>query len=195
MELPWIIDQRKALHTMQLLLPTQPKQHCHNNFVYTDGPCSDQARPEIRRAGCGIYFEEQFPGMSFPLPGQDQSAPRSELWAAIVAIHVTTGSLTLCIDCKYVVQALLALLAHPDIDVAHWDNSDLWHIMRAVINDHDGDIIVRKVKGHAKTSQCQGNPELTRDKQGNDKADKLAVDAVHMHTLSADMRREFYKQA
>ncbi len=70
----------------------------------------------------------------------------------------------LCVDCFYVGKSLQALLANGALDVSYWDNADMWRVVKKTIDDHDGDISVRKVKGHATLQDCQGVPELIRDK-------------------------------
>ena len=66
--------------------------------------------------------------MSVLLPGRNLTSQRAELYAAILALKLTHGSVTLASDCASVVDRATSFKQHGYRyeDIGKFDNHDLW---------------------------------------------------------------------
>jgi ribonuclease HI len=132
--------------------------------VYVDGACPNNGA--AKTAGVGVYFPNN-PSCSFGEPLPDELAPftnnRAEIYAAIRALEVTDGPITVYSDSKQVVKTMTVWLPKRIRD--NWKGtktSDLY--LRLLELTQDGDVKFKWVPGHS------GVP-------GNEAADQLATQA------------------
>lgn len=120
----------------ELHVPLDPHGH---NFVFTDGSCLWQNRPDLRVAAWGAVlaspltadWDYSIKGIlgSNVLPGLYQTAFRAELYAvAHVAHHaaVVGATVTVYSDCLGVINRCNLLLASQIMQKVNVPNSDLW---------------------------------------------------------------------
>lgn len=117
-----------------------------------------------------------------PVPGNDHSAFRAEVWAIVMAmrdfrrVHIFT-------DCSSVVENLSAMLSArlAGTRPKFHDHEDLWHIVWGLISDrgHD-DLMVTKVRAHQNISKVLDPMEKWKATM-NDHADKLAKSCIRKH--------------
>jgi len=156
-------------------VPKQTTVHLSDPDIFTDGACRDQQNANIRHAAGAMVMADDT-HIALPLPGQDQSAPRSEIWAAAIALANTTGNIVIRSDNQYVCNTLQKIIEDPEFFPSN--DFDLWHVVTQCIAGRHGTIAIRKVKGHAKWENVKHCPNLTWEKERNDLADKAAVAAV-----------------
>ena len=108
-----------------------------------------------------------------PLPGEDQTVPRAELYAVLLLLRNRPLPYTIHSDSAYVVQnfhkLMTGLMEFPE---THWD---LWSEVLALARaGGPGGLKIVKVKGHATTAERQRGVISDEDFIGNDRADKYA---------------------
>ena len=117
-----------------------------------------------------------------PVPGNDHSAFRAEVWAIVMAmrdfrrIHIFT-------DCSSVVENLSAILSArlAGTRPKFHDHEDLWHIVWELMSDRDhDDLMVTKVRAHQNISKVLDPIEKWKATM-NDHADKLAKSCIRKH--------------
>eukprot|EP00973_Karenia_brevis_P031867 4397091-Karenia_brevis.AAC.1 len=61
-------------------------------MVFTDGACSNNQDARFRRAGVGVYWNDNHAlNCSIPLPGDVQTNQRAELYAVILVLEGSAG--------------------------------------------------------------------------------------------------------
>ena len=97
----------------------------------------------------------------------------AELYAAVLALKATSGSITLVSDCANFVNIATSLQAHDYEyeDVGALDNPDLWLSFIQEVKGSNRDCIFQKVKAHVKDNDTSQPAAFTK---GNARADALA---------------------
>ena len=81
--------------------------------VFTDGACSDQSDPSLRRAGYGVFYGDGHPwSASIPLAGYSQTSDRAELRAALYALENAREPTEIRSDNEYTVKGIAAYIAY-----------------------------------------------------------------------------------
>ncbi len=148
-------------------------------IVWTDGASRHNADCRFRRAGAGVWYgSDHALNMSLQLPGKAQTNQRAELFAAIKAIERDRRKLDIRTDSAYVMGGAAALQRGAGVSTSS-DNIDLWKRLEEQLQQHGaGEVVFTKVKGHAKARDVERGYVTMEDKEGNDGADQLAVQAA-----------------
>jgi ribonuclease HI len=173
---------RKDLKADEIVLPRAGSYDASGKDIYTDGACANQQHPMLRLAGAGVSGPNL--RISRPLPGGDQSALRAEIYAILLAIRATIGTLRIFSDCKAAIDLVRRLLSNPRRSIISWNNFDLWRLIQKSLLTREGgsdDIQVFKVKGHATDADASVSEEAAAHKRGNDSADELARAGAAKH--------------
>lgn len=143
--------------------------------VWTDGACARQAEVKWRRAGYGAWSADPLFCFSAALEGPNQSSVRAEAAAILGVLRRAHSPVETRTDCKAVFLRCVQLTKRPDTQIYHWNNADLWTLIRveikACIAAHPNFLVITKVKGHATWKDTE-NEVLLEDKIGNDEADE-----------------------
>ena len=139
--------------------------------------------------------------MSAALPGPVQTNQRAELMAVVKVVEACGACPTdVRTDSQYVHRRALSW-AQWRFREPRGSHQDLWaRFDRAMQQKADGQIIFRKVKGHATWGDVRQGRSTRRDKVGNAMADWLAVQGATRHEsalpLVADQeaRQEFIRR-
>ena len=118
-----------------------------------------------------------------------QTVPRAELWAAIVAINISTGNIEFVTDHLKIYQRWAA----KKVFVPGSRNQDLWHQFWQAIDEHDGDVKIRCTKSHTSGDDVLAGITNVQDHTGNEAADALAGIGAEMHCLSTEHVSEVQK--
>ena len=153
--------------------------------VWTDGACTHNQDPRFRRAGSGIYYNENdamnWSGM---LPGLLQSNQRAELFAVLVTCLRDPRPLDIRSDSEWVVRGVAALQSMSKIYDSH---QDLWHLLERELQERNTEVCVSWVKGHAKEIDIERGRTTKEDRTGKDGADSLAVAGASSHSVPSDV--------
>jgi len=118
------------------------------------------------------------------LAGPAQTNNRAELSAVLHALQSETRDAHIKTDSEYVLHGCLK---HRFVWAAcGWtrvQNVDLWKQVHELLEARGHQVVLSKVKGHAKLVDVASGRVTARDKHGNDAADKLASDAAKSHAL------------
>ena len=191
-------EQKLALEndpTDEFLLPPAGRGPRPRRVAWTDGASRFNQDPRLRRAGWGVFWGEGDPeNVGRPLAGLQQTNQRAELRAALRA--VCRGADEVRTDSEYVVKGA-ARIARGQTGTPKRDgaNRDLWEQMADALARRGGAgaVAFTKVLGHAKEVDVAEGRTTRRNKWGNDRADKLAVDGALQHAapsaLIEDLKR------
>ena len=156
LEDPELLEHEKYLLDIEDAIPDQithppPDAIITQWKAYTDGACSNNQTPKLRRGGYGVWFEPQAPSrkpygpwlpgtspghlladprnVSCALPGLVQTNNRGELTAAIHAARL--GALHILTDSQYVMKGVHRI--RNGYSFHKMQNNDLWDIMRSTL--------------------------------------------------------------
>ena len=156
------------------------------SLAFVDGSCFRERWHLLSSGASAVVFEN---GMTVTqeLPGMFASSQRAEIWAVVLALRFSCGSIRIGSDCACVVNTFTWLAANrwEHALLASVDNADLWKVVIGLIENRPNDqIVCFKVKAHVSgTSPIQ--PQQWTDL--NNKADTLAKRAardLHMARLA-----------
>ena len=148
-------------------------------MIATDGACSDQDHPLLRRGGVGVFLAPDHPAnVSEPLGGMyQQSAQRAEVKAGLMALQLVSGPLELLTDSQFLFDGLIALQTGTvRSDAEHWD---LWRLMRDHVTRRGSDLKFTKVQA---LQQLTGH---NQEAEWNAAADALATKGAKLHCEAA----------
>ena len=169
--------------------------------VFTDGACHRNQDAVRRFAGVGAFWAVGHPfNVSGPLEGGDQTNNRAELLAAIRVLQLEMRPLDIRSDSAYVVDGVSRRLEG-------WQrqgfvrrngpikNADLWRTLWDLLSRREsGTVKFTKVRGHSTAQDvCSGRVTLI-DKDGNDRADALAVAGSYLRDGSGFQREKLAAQ-
>ena len=189
----WMSDRRQALWAMSSAVPQAPVEWAHlppNALIYTDGSCAGQSCPDVACAGSGGWVAEHHAAFSLPVPGLDQSSDRAELFALLVAatwLHEAAaqwdmpGTVTVKLDCQWVVDAARALCLRPCMHIS-WAHDDLWMQIREILLAGRLRLIVDYVPGHTTETDVAHGRLTAAAREGNHHADCLAGAGARGHS-------------
>ena len=177
--------------------------------VYSDGSYQFSRRPTFGLGAAGAWWpsrtleetclseaefeiamqEQQEKGVRLrtSLPGFGSSSTRDEIAAGIIAlassIPVNIGSDSQAfIDKGNAVIRLARQKMQPKKPWGSPKDGDLWSIFhKFVLHRGWGSVRLTKVKGHSTEEQVRKGQVSPKDKDGNDKADEAAKDAMRLH--------------
>ena len=152
-------------------LPLIEERWRPHSAVFVDGSVFNQRWVPIRAGASAVTVPGLFKH-SVAVQGASVNSFRCELFALILALHLTAGDVVIATDCASVLRRAKFLQSQNFL----WDctfqfeNPDLWEMFLDVARKHDGNIQFVKVKAHTNghTGQC---PVLTA---GNEEVDALA---------------------
>ena len=158
--------------------------------TFTDGSASPPDMPQVRLSSWGMVWTSDF--MSPPqgklhgiTPGPFHTIARAETYAVLQAIRLHT-KVTLYVDNQGVVSNLNRILRegyHP-MNWRSTPNNDLWALIsQCVVTRPFSSILVKKVKSHLRIGDHMTPHEQWLTK-GNDAADEVAKEALHLFTVS-----------
>ena len=170
----------------QWVLPTLAERWQPCSEVFVDGSVFHHKWSSIRAGAASVVVPGQFK-QTVAFSGSSVNSFRCELFALILAIHVTEGDITIASDCASVLRRADFLKARG----FQWDctfcfeNPDLWDLFLHVARNHQGSIRFIKVKAHTDGKSSQPSP-LT---EGNEAADALAKSTAK--TLSSRLVADY----
>ena len=152
-------------------LPLIEERWRPHSAVFVDGSVFNQRWVPIRAGASAATVPGLFKH-SVAVQGASVNSFRCELFALILALHLTAGDVVIATDCASVLRRAKFLQSQNFL----WDctfqfeNPDLWEMFLDVARKHDGNIQFVKVKAHTNghTGRC---PVLTA---GNEEVDALA---------------------
>ena len=147
--------------------------------LFTDGSCLHGRDAPFHLAAWSVVSATHgCPLASGPLPGLQQTSPRSELYAFLVALRWRDGAEVICTiwsDSAYVTAGIDALL-HGLPEASYDSNEDLWQEVASLVkNAPPGVLHVQHVSGHSFLGYTQDCDDWAA--YWNDQADKLALRA------------------
>ena len=171
LEPPALVEFRMNSSSV-LSLPDVPSKFRCLDHIFVDDSCFHQQWTALRAAASSVVIPGQ-QTIAVPLPGQDCTSQRAEIYAAVLAVHSTTGPIHVGTDCATVLSHIQLLKAHAyDKSVAKkFDNTDLWCLFCEVVAMHEGSVDFFKVKAHV-TLRDHRQPQAWTD--GNHAADQAA---------------------
>ena len=100
-------------------------------------------------------------------------------------------------DCDVVVKGMAKLQGLGDAKLPQrMKHRDLWfRIQRAIWAKGKDNLVVEKVKGHAKLADCEGDLDLIEQRRRNNKADEAAVAGAKEHAPPEILARRFARHA
>ena len=161
----------EALHRLEVPIVAQELQ------AWTDGACKNPQDASIASGGWGLFARDPVTGrewrLSGPTPGR-QTAPRSELMAAVVLSHMAVGGACLTTDSRHLADGIHSMDTGECQD--RLINLDLWqHLERAV---RDNRLRVKWMPAHLDARQAAAAGIAPEDHEGNRIADSLATAAA-----------------
>ena len=154
--------------------------------IFVDGSVFHQRWAPIRSGAAAVTVPNLFEH-AVSVQGSSVNSFRCELFAVILAIHMTEGDITIASDCASVLRRAKFLQArnYQWDCVFQFENPDLWELFLKVAQAHTGTITFVKVKAHTDANSGQG-PLLTA---GNERADYVAKAAAK--ALATQLAEEF----
>ena len=170
-------------HSSLVTFPTQDERFAAQTEVFVDGSAFHERWRLLRTSAAAVVIPGKFEKACL-LPGNDHTSQRAELFAAVWALKLTHGPLTICSDCASVVDRALSLKSagYRLVDARNFDNYDLWcEFLKEVSLENGRDVVVVKVKAHV-SFDFGGQPEWMT--KGNAAADQLAKATAKQAFLS-----------
>ena len=170
----------------QWVLPSVAERWQPRSEVFVDGSVFHHKWSPIRAGAASVVVPGHFK-QTVAFSGSSVNSFRCELFAVILAIHVTEGDITIASDCASVLRRAEFLKARG----FQWDctfcfeNPDLWDLFLHVARNHHGSIRFIKVKAHTDGKSSQPST-LT---EGNEAADTLAKSTAK--TLSSRLVADY----
>ena len=153
----------------------------HHDVVWTDG--SGMHPTDHRRRACSWSVVWQGGHLRGPLPGEQQSVYRAELYAVVRAVEESPSQVTVVSDCLGVVQQAQAVLSGGRT-AARRHHADLWarlHRAARARSARGEGTWVRWVPAHVPEDEA-GGPKISReDWEGNSWADHWAKESLKDH--------------
>ena len=176
-----------------LSLPDIAVKASSSEPIFVDGSCYYQKWKPLRSAASAVVIPAQRTS-AFPLPGQDCTSQRAEIYAAILAVHMTTGPISVGTDCATVLSRIQVLQAHSYDKTAacKFDNADLWCLFCDVSLGHEGEVRFFKVKAHvAKGDSRQPVSWTERNSEADAAAKQVARERLltQLSMFKADIAR------
>ena len=169
---PELEDVRRDEHSLTHF-PSTDNRVSVDGAVFVDGSAYHERWRALRVSAAAVIAQGVFL-KACVLPGSDHSSQRAELYAAVWALKLTHGPITIVSDCASVVDRALALKStgYRSQDIAFFDHFDLWQEFLSEVNGQRvREVCFLKVKAHVVSSYA-GQPEWMTE--GNAQADKLA---------------------
>ena len=169
-------------------------------IVWTDGACTDQQHPTLRRAGYGVWFADNHPwNISAKLRTFTQTSPRAEARAILNAIERARGPILIVSDNEAAVNYFNDLVYNVKQQIpvnsraiANASNGDIWsRIYNAITLLRHFNVNAKWVKGHTKLKDVENNIISMQDHLGNCKADGLATTGASAHAILPSIKNGF----
>ena len=141
---------------LEIVIPLSTNDLCmetvKENFViaFTDGACTHQSIPCLRRAGFGVAFDKDLKhprAVSKPLSGSEQSAQRAEVRAILAALQIENRPLHIFSDGSYAVDQMQNLLNGMFLSV-DGEHIDLWKRIQILLSLRYHPLQISWTKGH-----------------------------------------------
>ena len=143
--------------------------------VASDGACPDQqGDSRLRRSAQALYYGEGHAcNTAWDTDTYCQGAQRAEVRAAVRWVAWAWGLTVLWTDSMLVVRGIERILKGEQHGMKM--HKDLWDRMQRGIRAKGKEAFkVKKVKGHAKLSECEGDERALEERRRNNQADEMA---------------------